>query len=61
VGAPLDRNDQRRPARRAAWRQSSAQARAREAANERLRQAAGHRRTGRWPWSQRRRRQPRTL
>ena len=40
VAALLDRNDHRRAARRAAWRQHSAQARAREAANERLTKAA---------------------
>jgi conjugative relaxase-like TrwC/TraI family protein len=40
VAALLDRNDQRRAARRAAWRQYSDQARAREAANARLNQAA---------------------
>ena len=39
VAAVLDRNDQRRAARRAAWRQHNAQARAREAANQRLSQA----------------------
>jgi hypothetical protein len=39
VAALLDRNDDRRAARRAAWRQYSSQARAREAANERLSQA----------------------
>jgi hypothetical protein len=39
VAALLDRNDQRRAARRAAWQQHNAQARAREAANERLSQA----------------------
>jgi conjugative relaxase-like TrwC/TraI family protein len=39
VAALLERNDQRRAARRAAWRQYSAQARAREATNERLSQA----------------------
>jgi hypothetical protein len=38
VGALLDRNDQRRAARSTAWRQHSAEARAREAAYERLRQ-----------------------
>ncbi len=36
VAALLDRNDERRTARRAAWRQHSAEARARGAANERL-------------------------
>ena len=36
VAALLDRNDERREARRAAWRQHSAQARAREAAYERI-------------------------
>ncbi|KPN46502.1 MobF family relaxase [Mycobacterium intracellulare] len=40
VGALLDRNDQRRAARKAAWVQHNAQARAREAAYERLTQAA---------------------
>ena len=39
VAALLDRNDDRRAARRAAWRQHSSQARAREATNERLSQA----------------------
>jgi hypothetical protein len=39
VAALLDRNDERRTARRAAWWQHSAQARAREAANQRLSQA----------------------
>jgi hypothetical protein len=39
VAALLGRNDERRAARRAAWRQYSAQARAREAAIERLSQA----------------------
>lgn len=39
VAALLERNDQRRAARRAAWRQHSAQARALEATNERLSQA----------------------
>ena len=36
MAALLDRNDERRAARRAAWRQHSAQARAREAAYERI-------------------------
>ena len=40
VGALLDRNDKRRAARRATWRQHSAEARGREAAIERLSQAA---------------------
>jgi conjugative relaxase-like TrwC/TraI family protein len=39
VAALLDRNDQRRAARRAAWRQQNAQARAREAAFERFSKA----------------------
>jgi hypothetical protein len=39
VAALLDRNDQLRAKRRAAWRQHNVQARAREAANERLRRA----------------------
>jgi hypothetical protein len=39
VGALLDRNDQRRAARRVAWRQHNAEAHAREAAYERLKQA----------------------
>jgi conjugative relaxase-like TrwC/TraI family protein len=42
VSALLDRNDQRRAARRAAWRHYSAQTRAREAATERLSQAMRH-------------------
>jgi len=36
VGALLDRNDQRRAARRAAWRQHSAEGRSREAAYQRI-------------------------
>jgi hypothetical protein len=39
VGALLDRNDERRATRRAAWRQHRAEARAREAAYERLTEA----------------------
>jgi hypothetical protein len=39
VGALLDRNDERRAARRSAWRQYSGRSRACEAANERLTRA----------------------
>ena len=39
VGALLDRNDERRTARRASWRQHSAEACAREAAYQRLSEA----------------------
>jgi AAA domain len=42
VAALLDRNDERRAARRAAWRQHNAQARAREAAYERFATARQH-------------------
>ena len=50
VAAPLDRNDERRAARRAAWREHNAKARAREAAYERFataRQQAAQRERGR--------------
>jgi conjugative relaxase-like TrwC/TraI family protein len=50
VAALLDRNDERRAARRAAWREYNAQARAREAAYERFataRQQAAQRERGR--------------
>lgn len=42
VGALLDRHDQRRHDRRASWREHNAEARRRDAAYERLRQATQH-------------------